>query len=69
MAYDYHDLCRGNRLELNGMNNLAKLLLEKKGYNVIGVSHTEFNPRDKLIRRVQYLESCLKDVIKQHSSN
>ncbi|KAJ8969212.1 hypothetical protein NQ317_012383, partial [Molorchus minor] len=62
MAYDYHDMTRG-RVEPTGINVLASRLLEAQGYKVLPVSYTEFKPRDKLVHRVQYLETKLKEVV------
>nr|CAD7199023.1 unnamed protein product [Timema douglasi] len=62
VAWDYHDLCRGVHNEPNGVAALGAQLLEKKGYKVMAIPHTEFNPRDKLVRRVQYLEQQLKNL-------
>nr|CAD7438424.1 unnamed protein product [Timema bartmani] len=64
VAWDYHDLCRGVHNEPNGMAALGAQLLEKKGYKVMTIPHTDFNPRDKLVRRVQYLEQQLKNLVK-----
>lgn len=66
IAYDYHDLCRGCRFEITGVNDLVRRLLEAKGYQLVTVPYTDFNPRDKLIKRVQYLEKHLKDIVKKN---
>lgn len=61
MVQDYHDLCRGHS-DLTGINAFYSRLLEARGYRVLTVPYTEFNARDKLVSRVQYLESKLKSV-------
>lgn len=66
LVLDYHDLCQGNNQSiLNGVSALAVKLLEKNNYKVVTVPHTEFNTSDKLLKRVQYLESKLKKVLNQ----
>lgn len=52
------------RIEPTGVNVLAVKLLEAQGYKVIIIPYTEFKPRDKLIHRVKYIESKLKEVVK-----
>lgn len=61
MVYDYHDMCRGIS-EVHGGNVLIERLLKSQGYKLLTVLHTEFNPRDKLVQRVQYLEKKLKTI-------
>ncbi|KAJ8909663.1 hypothetical protein NQ315_003723 [Exocentrus adspersus] len=63
MTYDYYDMTRG-RIEPTGINCLASKLLEAQNYRVITVPYTEFKSRDKLIHRVKYIETKLKDVVK-----
>lgn len=61
LVHDYHDMCRG-RLEPTGVNLFISNILEAEGYKVLTVPYVEFRPRDKLIRRVQYIESKLKQI-------
>lgn len=62
MGLDYHDLSKKASDPL-GINSFYKRLLEHKGYNVLFIPYSEFNPKDKLITRVQYLEARLKELI------
>lgn len=59
IAYDYHDMCKG-RSEPSGINAFAARMLEANGYKVLTIPYNEFRTRDKIIRRVQYIESKLK---------
>ncbi|KAK9876065.1 hypothetical protein WA026_011174 [Henosepilachna vigintioctopunctata] len=63
LSLDYHDMTRG-RIELTGINAFAKRLLEAKGYKVLTVPFNEFNTKDKLVARVQYLEKQFKELVK-----
>ncbi|CAD0200194.1 unnamed protein product [Chrysodeixis includens] len=38
-------------------------LLELKGFKVLQIPYTEFNPKDKLLTRVQYIEKRLKELV------
>lgn len=62
-AYDYHDICRGDTTP-TGSNIFAARLLEAQGYQLMIVPYTDFNPRDKLVQRVQFLEKQLKNIAK-----
>lgn len=62
MALDFHDMCRG-RVEPNGYNILSFRLLEAKGYRILPIIYTEFNPKDKLVNRVKYFETDLKRLV------
>ncbi|GBP21601.1 FAST kinase domain-containing protein 4 [Eumeta japonica] len=62
MGLDYHDLCR-KQLQPLGVNQLYTRLLELKGYKVLQIPYTEYNPRDKLISRVQYIEKKIKEIL------
>lgn len=64
MVLDFHDMCQGSHLLPNGMSALALKLLESKGYSVVTIPYNEFNTSDKLLKRVQYLESKLKECLK-----
>lgn len=63
MACNYHDVCRGNNEDPHGRTALYYRLLENSDYKLIVIPFYEFNPRDKLISRVQYLENKLKNCI------
>lgn len=67
MVLDYHDMCKGLTNEPNGFNALAFKLLRKTGYNILQIPHTEFSTSDKVLKRVQYLDSKLKTIVKQSS--
>ncbi|KAL1453174.1 hypothetical protein WDU94_007341 [Cyamophila willieti] len=62
LTLDYHDLCRGTHNYPNGIASLSQRLLEATGYHVITVPHTEFHRNDKLVSRVKYLESKMKQL-------
>lgn len=64
MLHDYHDMCQGIHQSLNGVSNLTVRLLENSNYTVISVPHTECSISEKLLKRVQYLESKLKPITK-----
>ncbi|VEN53247.1 unnamed protein product [Callosobruchus maculatus] len=63
IAYDYHDMTRG-RVAPTGLNAFASEILKAQGYRILSVPYTEFKPLDKLIHRVKYLETKLKELIK-----
>lgn len=69
MVLDYHDMCKGCRNDPNGYNALAFKLLKKIGYTVLPIPHTEFSTSDKVLKRVQYLDSKLKNIIKQSNKS
>ncbi|KAL4703841.1 hypothetical protein ACJJTC_016808 [Scirpophaga incertulas] len=62
LGLDYHDMTRGVPVPL-GLCKLAERLLTMKGYKVLRVPYTEFNPKDKLITRAQYINSRLKQLV------
>ncbi|XP_069674964.1 FAST kinase domain-containing protein 4 [Periplaneta americana] len=64
LAWDYRDMCRGSS-EPNGVAVLSMKLVEAAGYKVLSIPHTEYNPREKLVRRVQYLDHNLKSLVKK----
>lgn len=64
MVLDYHDMCRGQENEPNGIQSLAIKLLEKNGYTVLPVPYNEFSTREKVLKRVQYLDAKLKNIFK-----
>jgi len=55
-------MCRGSP-EPNGVAVLCVKLLEQSGYKVLSIPHTKYNPRDKLVHRVQYLNHHLKSLV------
>lgn len=65
MVLDYHDMCKGQTNDPNGFNALAIKLLQKTGYNVLKIPHNEFSTSDKVLKRVQYLDSQLKNIVNQ----
>ncbi|KAF5277416.1 hypothetical protein FQA39_LY06229 [Lamprigera yunnana] len=62
VALDFHDMCKGC-VEPNGLNSLHFRLLEASGYKILSVPYTEFNPKDKLVNRVKYIESSLRKLV------
>ncbi|XP_068624256.1 FAST kinase domain-containing protein 4-like [Battus philenor] len=62
LGLDYHDMTRKTVVPL-GVNQLYTRLLEMKGFKVLHIPYTEFNPRDNLVTRVQYIEKRIKEVI------
>lgn len=66
MVLDYHDVCRG-QTDPNGFNAIAFRLLEKIGYHVLPIPFNEFSTSDKVLKRVQYLDTKLKNIVKQPS--
>ncbi|XP_031633340.1 FAST kinase domain-containing protein 4 [Contarinia nasturtii] len=68
MVLDYYDICKGEEKQPNGIQALTIKLLEKNGYNVLLVPHYEFSTSDKVLKRVQYLDSKLKNILKQSSN-
>lgn len=63
MVMDFHDLCKGDAKDPSGFNELAIKLLKKAGYTVLVMPHTEFSTSDKLLKRVQYLDTKLKEIV------
>lgn len=55
-------MCRG-KLQPNGVNNLAKNLLEAQGYKIVFIPYTEFKARDKVVTRVKYIQEKLKEIL------
>ncbi|KAF4518853.1 hypothetical protein B566_EDAN006704 [Ephemera danica] len=64
LVWDYADLCRG-ATDPTGPNMLAMRLLQRQGLKVCPIPHTEFNPRETLVQRVQYLERKIKTLAKE----
>jgi RAP domain len=65
MVQDFRDMCQGSHQHLNGITALSLRLLSKAGYQVMNVPHTEFSISDKLLKRVQYLETAIKAINKK----
>ncbi|XP_015589908.1 FAST kinase domain-containing protein 4 [Cephus cinctus] len=63
----YHDFCRGRQDPL-GIAFLYSKLLEAKGYKVLVVPFTEYNPKDKLVTRVKYLSKQIQSIAKNSSN-
>nr|CAI5834020.1 unnamed protein product [Callosobruchus analis] len=51
-------------VEPTGLNAFACEILKTQGYRILSVPYTEFKPSDKLIHRVKYLETKLKELMK-----
>ncbi|XP_072929420.1 FAST kinase domain-containing protein 4-like [Epargyreus clarus] len=68
LGLDYHDMTRKTTVPL-GVNQLYTRLLELKGYKVLQIPYTEYNPKDKLVSRVQYIEKKLKALINCEGSS
>ncbi|CAK1578943.1 unnamed protein product [Parnassius mnemosyne] len=66
LGLDYHDMTRKTIVPL-GVNQLYTRLLEMKGFKVLQIPYTEFNPKDKLVTRVQYIEKRLKEIVSAKS--
>ncbi|KAL0881340.1 hypothetical protein ABMA27_001220 [Loxostege sticticalis] len=62
LGLDYHDMTRKTQVPL-GVNHLYTRLLELKGFKVLQIPYTEFNPKDKLVSRVQYINSRLQQLV------
>lgn len=62
MVHDFRDMCQGSHQQLNGIAALNLRLLSKAGYHVISVPFNEFSISDKLLKRVQYLETILRAI-------
>ena len=57
----YSSHCLGIK-EPTGQSCLSVRLLENDGYYVLTVPYTEFQPTEKLLRRVQYLEHKMRNI-------
>ncbi|XP_063387941.1 FAST kinase domain-containing protein 4 [Cydia fagiglandana] len=68
LGLDYHDLTRKTAVPL-GIYQLYTRMLQLKGFKVLQIPYTEFNPRDKLVTRVQYIEKRLKEIISDKSAS
>ncbi|XP_013137674.1 PREDICTED: protein TBRG4 isoform X2 [Papilio polytes] len=62
LGLEYHDMTRRSVAPL-GVNQLYTRLLQNKGFKVLQIPYTEFNPKDKLVTRVQYIEKRLKQIV------
>ncbi|XP_046435074.1 FAST kinase domain-containing protein 4 isoform X1 [Neodiprion virginianus] len=63
----YNDFCRGVQ-ECVGLYSLIIRLLQAKGYKVVLVPYTEFNPQDKLVTRVKYLKEKIRLTVQSSST-
>ncbi|XP_050098994.1 uncharacterized protein LOC126579593 [Anopheles aquasalis] len=70
LVHDYHDMCQGPHPTLNGIQALNMRLLRERGYTVLSIPYNEFSTSDKLLKRVEYLQSKFKSIVttssKQH---
>ncbi|CAB3226971.1 unnamed protein product [Arctia plantaginis] len=66
LGLEYHDMTRKTAVPL-GINQLYTRLLQLKGYKVLQIPYTEYNSKDKLVTRVQYIEKRLKDLVSNKS--
>ena len=62
IVLNYKDLCKGKPFS-TGAQGFRERLLIQSGYRVVKVKHTEFDPREKLVKKVQYLEHLIKNVM------
>ncbi|XP_063827727.1 FAST kinase domain-containing protein 4 [Ostrinia nubilalis] len=62
LGLDYHDMTRRAPAPL-GLCHLCARLLELKGFKVLQIPYTEFNPKDKLVSRVQYINTRLQQLV------
>lgn len=62
IVLNYKDVCKGKPCSTGGQGLRERLLIQS-GYRVISVKHTEFDPKEKLVKKVQYLEQLVKDVL------
>ncbi|RZF47677.1 hypothetical protein LSTR_LSTR006313 [Laodelphax striatellus] len=62
VVLDFHDLTKGE-MDLVGLASLCVRLISKSNYTVITIPHYEFNPNDKLVTRVKYIEQKLKTIV------
>ncbi|XP_053605981.1 uncharacterized protein LOC128672704 isoform X2 [Plodia interpunctella] len=63
LGLDYHDMTRRVAVPL-GVHQLYSRMLELKGFKVLQIPYSEYNPKDKLVARVQYIEKKLKAIVK-----
>ncbi|XP_053681156.1 FAST kinase domain-containing protein 3, mitochondrial [Anopheles nili] len=63
LVHDYHDMCQGPHLALNGIQTLNMRLLEQEGYTVVSIPYNEFSTSDKLLKRVEYLQKRFKSIV------
>lgn len=62
LGLDYHDMTRRAAAPL-GVLRLCGELLRLKGFKVLEIPYTEFNPKDKLVTRVQYINARLRALV------
>lgn len=62
MVLNYKDLCKGKSFS-TGAQGLRERLLIQSGYRVVKVKHTEFDPRENLVKKVQYLEHLIRNAL------
>lgn len=64
---DFHDMCKGQTTDPNGYAAIAIKLLKCAGYNILLVPHNEFSTSEKVLKRVQYLDAKLKEIVQQQN--
>ena len=62
MVLEYKDFCT-SQLHLVGPQSLREQLLTLSGYKVVKVSYKDFNPDEKMVKKVQLLERLLKQAL------
>uniref|UniRef100_A0A182QQ10 RAP domain-containing protein n=1 Tax=Anopheles farauti TaxID=69004 RepID=A0A182QQ10_9DIPT len=68
LVHDYHDMCQGPHMALNGIQALNMRLLEQEGYTVVSIPYNEFSTSDKLLKRVEYLQKKFKSIVTASNS-
>jgi hypothetical protein len=58
-CWNYPDYCLGSD-RLTGYSAFARRSCAQSGYVVFDVSHSEFDRRDKVVSKVQFLQKKLK---------
>lgn len=59
---NYKDVCKGKPFGI-GSQGLRERLLIQSGYRVVKIKHTEFDPKEKLVKKVQSLEQLIRNVM------
>lgn len=62
IVLNYKDLCKGKPFS-TGSQGLRERLLVQSGYRVVKIKHTEFDPREKLVKKVQSLEQLIRNAM------
>jgi hypothetical protein len=64
LILNYKDTCLGTSYPV-GLQAFREHLLSLSGYTVVRVSHSDFYIKEKLLKRVQILETLMKTAISQ----